>query len=188
MGMMGILLLAAEASAAHSELAEGAEGGFGLNFDILEANLINLTILIGVLIYFGRKVLTKTLTERRTSIEVEIKAAEKSASEAAAALADAQQKLTQAQAEAQKIRKNAEENAQTAREAILTRAAQDVEQMKANAAQDLDSERNRAIAQLRQQVVAKALEKVESQLENQVDGAAQQKLVDRSIALLGGSR
>jgi len=43
------LLLAAEAH----EAAE--KGGFGINFDIFEANLINLAILIGVLIYFGRK-------------------------------------------------------------------------------------------------------------------------------------
>lgn len=183
MGMMGIFLLAAEASAAH---AEASEGGFGLNFDILETNIINLALLIGVLVFFGRKVLTKTLNDRRISIEAAITEAEKSANEAASALADAQQKLTQAQAEAQKIRKNAEENAQSAKEAILARAAQDVEQMRATAAQDLDSERNRAIAQLRQQVVAKALQKVESELQTQVDGSAQQKLVDRSIALLGG--
>ncbi|NJK69970.1 MAG: F0F1 ATP synthase subunit B, partial [Microcoleus sp. SU_5_3] len=39
-----VLLLATEAS---------REGGFGLNFDILETNLINLSIVIGLLFYFG---------------------------------------------------------------------------------------------------------------------------------------
>ena len=105
---MGILLLAAEASAVHSELAEAGEGGFGLNVDILETNIINIAILVGVLFYFGRKVISNILSERRLNIETEIKAAEQRAKEAAAALSDAQQKLTQSQAEAQRIRSSAE--------------------------------------------------------------------------------
>jgi F-type H+-transporting ATPase subunit b len=31
-------------------------GGFGLNTNLLETNLINLTVVIGVLIYFGKGV------------------------------------------------------------------------------------------------------------------------------------
>lgn len=182
---MGILLLAAEASAVHSELAEAGEGGFGLNIDILETNIINIAILVGVLFYFGRKVISNILSERRFNIETEIKAAEQRAKEAAAALSDAQQNLTQSQAEAQRIRSSAEENAQAAKEAILARLAQDIERLKETATQDLNAERERAIASLRQQVVAMALQKVESQLQSGVDNAAQQQLIERSIALLG---
>lgn len=187
MGIMGnFLLMAAEAKAVHSELTEAAsEGGFGLNIDILETNLINLAIVIGVVFYFGRKLLSKILTERRSSIETAIQEAEQRQREAAAALSDAQQKLTQAQAEAQRIRKAAEESAQTAREAVLARAAQDIERLKETASQDLNSERERAIAQLRERVVGLALQKVESQLQTHVSDEAQQQLIDRSIALLG---
>ena len=187
MGIMGILLLAAAADAIHSELAEGAsEGGFGLNIDILETNLINVAILIGVLYYFGRKVVSNILSERRLKIETAIQDAEQRATEAAAALSDAQQKLTQAQSEAQRIRKVAEENAQVAKENILARAVQDVQRLKETAAQDLNTERERAITQLRQRVVDLALQKVESQLQTGVDDAAQQRLIDSSIALLEG--
>lgn len=183
-----LLLLATEASAVHSELAEsGSEGGFGLNIDILETNIINIAILVGVLFYFGRKVISNILSERRLKIEVEIKEAEQRATEAAAALSDAQQKLTQSQAEAQKIRQTAEENAQAAKEAILARSVQDIERLKETAVQDLNTETERAIASLRQQVVAMALKKVESQLQSGVDNAAQQQLIERSIALLGGN-
>jgi F-type H+-transporting ATPase subunit b len=41
------------------------EGGFGLNVDILETNLINLVIILGVLFYFGSKFLGKTLSTRK---------------------------------------------------------------------------------------------------------------------------
>lgn len=184
--MMGSFLwLVAEASTFAGE-AEAEAGGFGLNFDILETNLINLAILIGVLVFFGRKVVGKTLSDRRERIETEIQSAEKSAKEAAAALAEQQQKLTSAQAEAERIRKSAQESAEQAKEKILATVAVDIQRLKETASQDLNSERERAIASLRSSVVALALEKVESQLQSGVDDATQQKLINNSIALLGG--
>ena len=88
---MGTFFLLAEvAHSAASELGEAeAHGGFGLNFDILESNLINLAILIGLLFYFGRSFLGKVLGERREKIETAIKEAEQRQKEAAAALSDA---------------------------------------------------------------------------------------------------
>jgi F-type H+-transporting ATPase subunit b len=65
-------------------------------------------------------------------------------------------------------------------------AARDVERMQQTAVQDLNSERERAIRDLRQRVAAMAMERVESQLRGHLDDSAQQQLIDRSIALLGG--
>jgi len=170
-----------------TEAAEAVESsGFGLNLDILETNLINLAIIIGVLVYFGRKVLGNSLNDRRSRIEEEIREAEKRQKDAAAALADAQQKLAQAQAEAERIRTAAEASAQAAREAILAQAVKDVERLKETAAKDLDSDRDRAIAELRERVAAMAMQRVESQLIGHLDNSAQQQLIDRSIAILGG--
>lgn len=181
------ILLMAQASAVGGELAEHAsEGGFGLNTNILETNLINLAIIISVLFIFGRKVVGKTLLERRIRIETAIKSAEQRLTEAQGSLADQQQKLAQAQAEAEKIKKAAEENAVKAREAILAQTTADIQRMKETAASDLNSEREKAIAQLRQQVVGMALQKVESQLQTGIADDAQHTLIDRSIALLGG--
>jgi F-type H+-transporting ATPase subunit b len=186
MGNMGtFLLLAAEANAVHSELAEGAaEGGFGLNLDIFETNLINLAILIGILFYFGRKVLTNILSERRSKIESAIQDAEKRLKEAQTSLAQVQTSLAQAQVEAERIRKSAEDNAKAAKEAILAKAVLDVERLKETATADLNAETERAIAQLRQNVVAQALQKVEAQLKSGIADDAQQVLIERSIATL----
>ena len=181
------LLLMAQASAVGGELAEAAgEGGFGLNTNILQTNLINLAIIISVLVIFGRKVLGSTLKERRIRIETAIKSAEQRLKEAQGSLADQQQKLAQAQAEAEKIKQAAAENANKAREAILAQAATDIERMKDTAVADLNSEREKAIAQLRSRVIAMALQKVESELRTGIADDAQHTLVDRSIALLGG--
>ncbi|MBH8550944.1 F0F1 ATP synthase subunit B [Nostocaceae cyanobacterium CENA357] len=184
MSIMGtFLLLAAEANAVHSELAEGAaEGGFGLNLDLFETNLVNLAILVGILFYFGRKVLSNILNERRSNIATAIQEAEGRLKEAQAALSQAQEQLTQSQAEAQRIRKAAQENAQASKEAMLARAAQDVERLKQTAAADLNTERDRAFAELRQRVAAMALQKVESQLRAGIADDVQQSIIDRSIA------
>ena len=170
-----------------TEAAQAVEsGGFGLNLNLFETNLINLGLLIGVLFYFGRKVLGNILGERRSRIEQEVRDAEKRQKDAAAALADAQQKLAKAQAEAEKIRAAAEESAKAAREVILAQAAKDVERLKETAAKDLDTARERAIAELRERVAALAIQRVESQLSDRLDDSAQQHLIDRSIAILGG--
>lgn len=163
----------------------GSEAGFGLNTNILETNLINLAIVIGVLFFFGRKFLGNTLAERRSKIEEAIRDAETQQKEAAAALADAQQQLAQAQAEAERIRATAEENAQAAKAAILEASRQEVERMKETAVRDLNTEREKAIAELRQQVAAMAMQRVEAQLRERVDDYAQQHLIDRSIATIG---
>ncbi len=176
-----LILLAAEASAIHAE-----EGGFGLNLDILETNVINLAILVGVLVVFGRKALTNILSERRLKIETEISEVEQRVKEAAAALAESQQNVAKAQAEAEQILQTAQENSKVAKNAILAKATADVERLKAATVADLGAEQDRAIAQLRQQVVAMALEKAESELRTGIADDAQQQLIDRSIALLGG--
>jgi len=174
------------ATAAAELAAEGgSEGGFGLNTNILETNLINLVIIIGVLFFFGRKFLGKNLSERRSKIEEAIQEAQKRQKDAAASLADAQQKLAQAQAEAERIRAAAEENAQAAKAAILEASRQDVERLRETAVQDLNTEREKAIAELRVRVAAMAMQRVEVQLKERLDDHAQQTLIDRSIATIG---
>lgn len=182
-----LLLLMAEASAVAGELAEEAgDGGFGLNTNILETNLINLAIIITVLFVFGRKVLGNTLKTRRENIETAIKSAEQRAKDAEARLKDAQIKLEQAQAEAERIKKAAEGNAEAAKKAILDQATADIQRMQDAGAADLNAELNKAIAQLRQRVVIQALQKVETELKGGIADDAQITLIDRSIAQLGG--
>ena len=167
-------------------LLASEEGGFGLNFDILETNLINLVIIIGVLVYFGSSFLGNILSERRSAIEAAIKGAEERQKKAAAALIEQQKNLKEAQAQAERIKAEAQENAQKARAAVLAQADRDVERMKASAQQDLTSQQERVLRELRQRVATLALSKVEADLPGALTDDVQASLVDRSIALLGG--
>jgi len=174
--METVLLLATEAGSR----------GIGINTNILETNLINLGILIGVLVYFGRGFLGKILNERRSTIQEAIKEAEQRQQQAQASLAEQQQKLTVAQTDAQRILAEAEERAKTVRDSILAKATEDVERMKATASAELDSDRERVISQLRSQIATQAIELAESQLKQHLNDNVQERLIDQSLALLGG--
>lgn len=164
-----------------------AEGGVGFNFNILETNLVNLAIVIAVLFVFGRRFLGGMLSERQSKIKAMIADAESRAKSAAAELAEAQQSLAQAQAEAEQIRQRGQVSAERARAELLTKGKAEVEKLRANAAADLSSEQDRAIAELRQRISALALERVRAQLQERVnDHSMQERLLDRSIAQLGG--
>jgi F-type H+-transporting ATPase subunit b len=176
--MMGtILILATEAV---------EEGGFGLNLDIFEANLINLAILVGLLFYFGRKVLGQILGDRKAKIAQAITEAEDRQKKAAANLAEQQKKLKEAQATAERIRSEADGKAQAAKSAIASQTETDIQRLRETAAQDLSSEQARVIAELRERIANMAMERAESQLKSRMDESTQQTLIERSIAQLGG--
>ena len=179
--MIGNLLyLAAVAETEH-------EGGFGLNLDILDTNLINLLILIGVLYFYGSKIVGNILSERREKIARQLAEIEEKKEKAAATLAEEEKKLAEAKQTATKIVKDAKANAEKVKAAILADGDKEVERLKASAAADLSSEEARAIAELKQRVATLALEKVESQLPQMLDDSAQTTLINRSIAQLGGA-
>lgn len=167
-------------------IAEVEGGGFGLNFDLLDTNLINLVIIIGVLFVFGRKTLGESLSTRKAEIQASIQEAETRKKSAAADLAGQQQKLAQAKAEAEKLIKDAHTRAEKAKVAILAQADKDIERLQADAQRDMSSQQERIMAELRQRVADLSLERVESRLKSELDESAQHNLVESSVAMLGG--
>jgi F-type H+-transporting ATPase subunit b len=171
-----------------AEVSETAEAhGFGINTDIFEANLINLAIAISVVIYFGRGLLGKILSERRSAIAAEIKESETRKQTALKTQSEQEQKVAQAEAEAQKIVADAQEGAKKTQAEILAQAIVEIQRLEASASQDTNSSQERAIAELRQRIVELSLKQVEQELQAQLTNNenAQRQLIDRSIALLG---
>ena len=163
-----------------------SEGGFGLNLDILDTNLINLTLLVGILFYYGKPLVSNILEERKSKIVEQIQAVEQKQKQAEVTLAQEQKKLEEAKTTAAKIRSDAKTNAQKARETILAQGEKEVARLKEMAGKDLSSEQERAIASLRERVVALALEKARTDMGGRLNDEAQRKLIDSSIAKLGG--
>ncbi len=173
-----LLILATEA---HAE-----EGGFGFDFNVFETNIFNLAILVGVLVYFGRKPFSKLLSDRRAKIAESIQDVEARQKQATEALTQQQQKLTQAQAEAERIRQEAQVQAERVKSEILAQAERDIERMRETAAKDLNNQQERVMTELKQRIAALTIERVSGELSTRLNDEAQRKIIDRSIAQLGG--
>jgi F-type H+-transporting ATPase subunit b len=166
-------------------LATEGKGGVGLNLDLIETNLFNLTLVLGFVIVFGRKVLTEILSERKATIETAIKDTEARQKEAASALDVAKKNLAQAKAEAETIRATALTSAANAKAEIAAKATADIARMQELAAADTSTEQDKAIAELRARVTSLAMERAEAQIKGLLNESAQTELIDRSIALVG---
>jgi F-type H+-transporting ATPase subunit b len=166
-------------------LATAGNGGVGLNLDLIETNLFNLTLVLGFVIVFGRKVLTEILTERRALIETAIKDIEDRQKQAISALEIAKQNLAQAKAEAETIRKTAVTSAASAKAEIEAKTVADIARMQQLAAANTSTEQDKAIAELRARITALAIEQAEAQFKNLLTESAQSTLIDRSIAMVG---
>jgi F-type H+-transporting ATPase subunit b len=162
-----------------------SHGGFGLNFDIFETNIINLAIVIAGLVWFLRGFLGGILERRRAAIVTELREAEERLSTASAALADAQKGVAEAQKKADQIRVDGKVRADAIRLDSEQRTIEEIARMKQAATSDLANEASRVSDQLRRDTALKAIEKALASLPGKLDAAAQARLIDQSIQSLG---
>lgn len=166
-------------------LATEGHGGVGLNLDLIETNIFNIAIVLGVVVVLGRKALGDILAERRTLIETAIEDANARQKQAESNLASAKLSLAQAQAEAEQIKATAVISAASVADEIAAKTAADIARMQQLAAADTSTEQDKAINEVRSRVVDLAMVRAEAQLKNLLTAEAQTQLVDRSIALVG---
>jgi F-type H+-transporting ATPase subunit b len=160
-------------------------GGFGLNLNPLDTNLINLVIVIGVLTWFLRGFLGGMLERRRQSILADLTDAEERLKAATAAVAKAQQDLSAAQQKAQQIRADGQARAQAVRAESEKRTIEEMARLREDATADLDAEAARVTDLLRREAARQAIEKALATLPGKLDDGAQVRLIDQSIHSLG---
>ena len=164
-----------------------AEGGFAINLNPLETNLINLAIVIGVLVYFLKGFLGDMLDRRRQSILKELDDAEARLKTASADLAKAQSDLATAQQKAEKIREDGKARAAAIRADGEQRTIEAMAALKEDALTDLNAEGARLTEELRRQAALAAIDKVMADLPARLDDKAQANIIDASISKLEGA-
>ena len=162
-------------------------GGFGLNLNLFETNIINLAIVIVALVWFLKGFLGGILERRRAAILAELQDAEKRVAEASAALAEVQKGLADSQARAEQIRAEGQARAQAIRLESEKRTVEEMARLKQASASDLDAEASRVTAQLRREAARLAIEKALAALPARLDAEAQSRLIDQSIQSLGNA-
>ena len=161
-----------------------ASEGFGLNFNIFETNLVNLTIVIVLLVKFLSGFLGGILERRRAAILQDLQDAEKRLKTATEELAKAQADLAEANKKAEKIRLDGQSRAASIRAEGEQRTIAVMANIKQGASADAEAEAIRINDALRREAATAAISKVLRDLPGRLDVQAQNKLLDASIANL----
>jgi F-type H+-transporting ATPase subunit b len=162
-----------------------SHGGFGLNLNVFETNVINLAIVIFGLYKFLPNFLGGILERRRAIILADLKDAEERLATATSSLSQAQKDLADAQQKAEQIRADGKARAEAIRHESEKRTVEEMARVKQGAAADLSAEASRVSNLLRREAAQLAIEKALASLPGKLDADAQAKLVNQSIKTLG---
>jgi len=161
--------------------------GFGINTNLLETNVINLAVVIGVVVYFGGDVLSSILKNRQDSILKSITDAEVRFQEATEKLANAKEQLEVAKTKAAEIRAQGVVTAEQGAKTLLERAEEDITRLEESKQATIRVEEEKAVYQVCEQMsrlaLSKAMTKVKTRLAK--DSSLQRRVLDLNIALLG---
>ena len=158
-----------------------AVGGFGLNLNLFETNVINLAIVIFGLYKFLPGFLGGILERRRKAILSDLKDAEERLLEATTSLAEANKELAAAEQKASQIRSDCKARAEAIRLESEKRTVEEMTRIKQGAVSDLNAEASRVSAQLRREAARLAIEKAMATLPGKLDKDSQEKFMSQSI-------
>ena len=170
-----------------STLSEVSSGkGFGFNSNFLEANVINIALLLSGVIYLGKNFLTSALELRQQKVTEAIQEAEERLQQANSRLLDSEKQLAEAQSVIEKIKKEAETTARTVKETILAQGKVDIERLTNNGKSNIEQAELQIKKQIQQRIANLALERVTTQLQDYMTPSLQSKVIDNNISELGG--
>nr|AND47852.1 CF0 subunit I of ATP synthase [Sphagnum strictum] len=159
-------------------------GNFGLNTNLLETNLINLGVVLSLLVYFGKGVLSNLLNNRKQTILSTIRDAEERYKEATDKLGQARIRLQRAKVKADEIRVNGLSQMEREKQELIHVADEDSKRLEDSKNATIRFEEQRAIEQVRQQVSCLALERASEALNSRLNGELHSRMIDYHIGLL----
>jgi len=170
-----------------SSLAElSSEKGFGFNTNFLEANVLNIAILLSGVVYLGRNFLTSALEARQTKVSEAIQEAEDRLLQAQSRLVESEKQLTQAQAVIAQIKAEAEKTAAAVQESIKAQGKLDIERLTNNGKSSMEKTELQIKKQIQQQITELAVQKVTVQLKESMTPSIQSQVISSNISNLGG--
>nr|QZJ47973.1 AtpF [Tetraphis pellucida] len=159
-------------------------GNFGLNTNLLETNLINLSVVLSLLVYFGKGVLNNLLSNRKQTILNTIDDAEKRYKEATDKLNQARTRLQRAKIKADEIRVNGLSQIEREKQELIQAADEDSKRLEDSKNATIRFEEQRAIEQVRQQVSRLALDRALEALNGRLNSELHSRMIDYHIGLL----
>jgi F-type H+-transporting ATPase subunit b len=174
------------AAGAIASAAEAGEAtGLQINFFWIIVSALNFIVLLVILSIFALGPLRRMLAERRARIEEGLRDAEQARRDRESAESERVAALQEARREANEILARSQKIAQETRDADIAATKADLERMRERAASDIDSEKQRAIAELRREVADLAIRAAGKVVGETMTGERERRLVDEFLAETG---
>nr|BDY09804.1 CF0 subunit I [Lysimachia vulgaris]BDY10655.1 CF0 subunit I [Lysimachia davurica] len=160
-------------------------GSFGFNTDILATNPINLSVVLGVLIFFGKGVLSDLLDNRKQRILTTIRNSEELRGGAIEQLEKARARLRKVEMEADEFRVNGYSEIEREKWNLINSTYKTLEQLENYKNETIHFEQQRAINEVRQQVFQQALEGAIGTLNNCLNNELHLRTISANIGMFG---
>nr|YP_010586845.1 CF0 subunit I [Morina chinensis]YP_010882226.1 AtpF [Morina nepalensis]UFR81926.1 ATP synthase CF0 subunit I [Morina chlorantha]UZZ44930.1 CF0 subunit I [Morina chinensis]WID87140.1 AtpF [Morina nepalensis] len=160
-------------------------GSFGFNTDILATNPINLSVVLGVLIFFGKGVLSDLLDNRKQRILNAIRNSEELRGGAIEQLEKARARLRKVKMEADQYRVNGYSEIERERLNLINSTYKTLEQLENYKNETIHFEQQRAINQVRQRVFQQALQGALGTLNTCLNNELHLRTISANIDMLG---
>nr|YP_010875504.1 ATP synthase CF0 subunit I [Lysidice brevicalyx]WHE15682.1 ATP synthase CF0 subunit I [Lysidice brevicalyx] len=160
-------------------------GSFGFNTDILATNPINLSVVLGVLIFFGKGVLSDLLDNRKQRILKTIRNSEELREGAIEQLEKARARLQKVEMEADRFRVNGYSEIEREKWNLINSISMTLEQLENYKNETIHFEEQRAINQVRQRVFQQALQGALGTLNSCLNNELHLRTISANIGMFG---
>nr|AYP33248.1 ATP synthase CF0 subunit I [Goeppertia roseopicta] len=160
-------------------------GSFGFNTDILATNPINLSVVLGVLIFFGKGVLNDLLDNRKQRILSTIRNSEELCKGTIEQLERARTRLRKVEIEADEYRMNGYSEIEREKANLINATSDSLERLENFKNETLHFEQQRAINQVRQRVFQQALQGALGTLNSCLNSELHFRTIRANIGILG---
>nr|YP_010512808.1 ATP synthase CF0 B subunit [Riedeliella graciliflora]UXL84297.1 ATP synthase CF0 B subunit [Riedeliella graciliflora] len=160
-------------------------GSFGFNTDILATNPINLSVVLGVLVFFGKGVLSDLLDNRKQRILKTIRDSEELREGAIEQLEKARARLRKVETEADRFRVNGYSEIEREKLNLINSIYTTLEQLENYKNETIHFEQQRAINQVRQRVFQQALQGAVGTLNSCLNNELHFRTISANIGMFG---
>nr|YP_010400458.1 ATP synthase CF0 subunit I [Phedimus odontophyllus]YP_010400543.1 ATP synthase CF0 subunit I [Phedimus yangshanicus]UQS79104.1 ATP synthase CF0 subunit I [Phedimus yangshanicus]UQS79189.1 ATP synthase CF0 subunit I [Phedimus odontophyllus] len=163
-------------------------GSFGFNTDILATNPINLSVVLGVLIFFGKGVLNDLLDNRKQKILNSIRNSEELREGAIEQLENIRARLRKVEMEADQFRVTGYSEIEQEKFNLINSTYKTLEQLENYKNETIHFEQQRAITQVRQLIFQQAFQGALGTLNSCLNNEIHLRIISANIGMFGAMK
>nr|ASQ40341.1 ATP synthase CF0 B chain [Cyanoptyche gloeocystis] len=152
-----------------------------INTDIFETNLINILVVLFILVYFGRPLITDILSKRQLNISTKIEQSETKRNEAVAKLTEAKNKLAQVELVITQINQEATQMAENIKKMSLAQLEIDIKRIEEMTQENINAQQMLVFNQIRFKIADLIMNEVLFLIKKYLSLNVQSQLVDNLI-------